>query len=352
LPSPVLAVRRAIAGAARIGLPGLDRHERLLPAGVCALLLAAVLASALPPAGAATADRPWAEYGTGADGVEPPATQAPPTLAPELAIDNVLREPLGGWPRVGFTSYVTQKGDSLQSVAAHFDIDIVTLYFANQKSVSDPGAPLKVGLRLLVPPLDGAIAVVADGQTLMDVANAYGVSGESIIDANALKGPSLTVGQTLVVPGVYPGNLPGAPGANGGTKYVGGSFWWPVYGPWRITQGYWSGHHAIDIAADYGTPVVAAAGGKVVYAGWRSYEQGGNVVWIEHNGGLYTTYNHLSKWSVSWGQTVRAGQKVGEIGMSGITSGPHLHFEVWVGRPWRDGTSSNAVNPCHYLIQC
>jgi murein DD-endopeptidase MepM/ murein hydrolase activator NlpD len=119
-----------------------------------------------------------------------------------------------------------------------------------------------------------------------------------------------------------------------------------------ISQYFSSGHHAIDIAATYGTPVVAAASGVVVRAGWDSYTQGGNVIWISDGTRLYTTYNHLSAWTVKAGQSVSAGERIGSIGTSGDATGPHLHFEVWLGYPWALGNNSDAVNPCIYLAGC
>ena len=98
--------------------------------------------------------------------------------------------------------------------------------------------------------------------------------------------------------------------------------------------------------------MVAAASGVVVFAGWRSYTGGGNVIWISDGSGLYTTYNHLSAWSVHAGQSVAAGERIGSIGTSGIATGPHLHFEVWTGYPWALGNVSDAVNPCIYLAAC
>jgi len=80
--------------------------------------------------------------------------------------------------------------------------------------------------------------------------------------------------------------------------------------------------------------VVAAVSGTVVYAGWRSYSGGGNVIWVMNGTKLYTTYNHLSWWGVRVGQHVSAGQVIGRIGESGEATGPHLHFEVWLGYPW------------------
>jgi murein DD-endopeptidase MepM/ murein hydrolase activator NlpD len=127
---------------------------------------------------------------------------------------------------------------------------------------------------------------------------------------------------------------------------------WPVGGENYISQYYWSGHRAIDIAASEGTPVIAAVSGTVVMAGWRSTEGGGNVIWVMDGTKLYTTYNHLSRWSVRVGQRISAGQRIGSIGMTGIATGPHLHFEVWLGPPWGLGSTANAVNPCAYLAGC
>ena len=67
---------------------------------------------------------------------------------------------------------------------------------------------------------------------------------------------------------------------------------------------------------------------------------------------LYTTYNHLSYIGVRNGQRVTAGQVIGRVGQTGMATGPHLHFEVWIGYPWGLGTVANAVNPCVYLAGC
>ncbi len=104
-------------------------------------------------------------------------------------------------------------------------------------------------------------------------------------------------------------------------------------------------HPAIDIAGTAGAAVVAAAGGRVIFAGWRS-NGGGYQVWIDHGNGTYTTYNHLAGVSVGAGQTVGAGQRIGSLGASGWATGPHLHFEVWSGYPWSGGTR---VNPLAYV---
>jgi murein DD-endopeptidase MepM/ murein hydrolase activator NlpD len=119
---------------------------------------------------------------------------------------------------------------------------------------------------------------------------------------------------------------------------------WPVDGGY-ISQYYHYGHWAIDIAADYGTRVKAAAAGTVIFAGWKN-NGGGYQVWISHGSNLYTTYNHMSSISVGRGQHVGRGQQVGRVGQSGNATGPHLHFEVWRGPIWNGGTR---VNPLIYL---
>ena len=91
-------------------------------------------------------------------------------------------------------------------------------------------------------------------------------------------------------------------------------------------------HSGIDFGGGYGAPVFAAGGGTVISAGSKgSY---GNTVVIDHGGGLSSVYAHLSRMTVSEGQTVSSGRRVGSIGSSGLSTGPHLHFEVRVnGKP-------------------
>ncbi|MDQ7800882.1 MAG: peptidoglycan DD-metalloendopeptidase family protein [Armatimonadota bacterium] len=91
-------------------------------------------------------------------------------------------------------------------------------------------------------------------------------------------------------------------------------------------------HHGVDIAAPWGTPVRAAGGGTVVYAGW--FGGYGKLVVVDHGGGVATLYGHLSSILVSLGQRVGEGDLVGRVGSTGYSTGPHLHFEIRVnGRP-------------------
>jgi murein DD-endopeptidase MepM/ murein hydrolase activator NlpD len=116
---------------------------------------------------------------------------------------------------------------------------------------------------------------------------------------------------------------------------------WPVNGPVTSPFGMRWGrmHEGIDIGVGYGTPIHAAASGRVIYSGWMSGY--GNLVAIDHGHGLSTAYGHQSRIAVSNGQTVSQGQVIGYVGCTGHCFGPHLHFEVRI-----NGTP---VDPMGYL---
>src|SRR4051812_30255181 len=116
---------------------------------------------------------------------------------------------------------------------------------------------------------------------------------------------------------------------------------WPVNGPVTSPFGWRWGrmHEGLDIGVGYGTPIHAAAGGTVIYAGWESGY--GNFVVIDHGGGIATAYGHQSAIAVHVGQPVAQGQVVGYVGCTGHCFGPHLHFEVRI--------NGSAVDPLGYL---
>jgi murein DD-endopeptidase MepM/ murein hydrolase activator NlpD len=127
----------------------------------------------------------------------------------------------------------------------------------------------------------------------------------------------------------------------GDTSPSAAGFIWPVNGP--VTSGFgmrWGRmHEGIDIGVVSGTPIHAAASGRVVYSGWM--DGYGNLVAIDHGRGISTAYAHQSSIAVGNGQTVSQGQVIGYVGCTGHCFGPHLHFEVRI--------NGNAVDPLGYL---
>ena len=98
-------------------------------------------------------------------------------------------------------------------------------------------------------------------------------------------------------------------------------------------------HKGVDWATPTGTPVYASCGGTVAKAGWGSGY--GYVVYINHEDGRQTRYGHLSKVLVSAGQKVKQGDKIALSGNTGVSTGPHLHFEILI--------NGSQVNPLKYL---
>lgn len=172
-------------------------------------------------------------------------------------------------------------------------------------------------------------AAQADRQTLL--ARVQDDRHEAQEDLEALEEASAEL--TARLQASTPLGPPPAPSASG--------FIWPVNGP--VTSGYglrWGRmHEGVDIGVGFGTPIRAAASGTVSHAGWLGGY--GNLVVVEHGGGLATAYAHQQRIYVSVGQAVSQGEALGEVGSTGNSTGPHLHFEVRV--------NGSAVDPLGYL---
>jgi LysM repeat protein len=272
------------------------------------------------------------------------------TLLKPIAVDTTVAD-----GKVLLRTYRVRGGDTLTGIAHHFGVSMMTIWWANDLKAKDA---LHIGQTLVIPPVSGVVVTVSASDTLDSLAARYNVDPSDIVDANNLADPNLVVGQTLTIPGARsagiakPKPAPRPAASSGGLRrtsrppaaYSGGKLSWPVDGGY-ISQYYHYGHYAIDIAADMGTRVKAAAAGTVTFAGWKN-NGGGYQVWISHGSNLYTTYNHMMSVSVGRGQGVSRGQQVGRVGMTGNATGPHCHFEVWIGPVWNGGTR---VNPLLYL---
>jgi murein DD-endopeptidase MepM/ murein hydrolase activator NlpD len=210
----------------------------------------------------------------------------------------------------------------------------------------------------------GVWHVVEPGQTLWRICKAYGVDMEMVAKANNIDNPTqLLTGQKIFIPGAekvltitpyqpaagvkqpQPEELPETPDVfePETVVYTNGKLLWPVeqgkvFSNFGGRHGHF--HEGVDIAADPGTPVYAAADGKVVYCD-NSIRGYGNMIVIKHAGNLSTVYAHNRVNLVKEGDFVKKGDKIAEVGSTGKTTGPHLHFEVREGK--------EAVDPLKYF---
>jgi murein DD-endopeptidase MepM/ murein hydrolase activator NlpD len=259
----------------------------------------------------------------------PTTTPARPADVDDLA-NLALRRQTMAIPRL--RTYVVQDGDTASGIAERYGLDVDTLRWSNPDLEENPDY-LRLGMELLILPVRGVYHQVSAGDTIDALATRYGVAITDIVayPLNALQGgDKLTAGRWLVVP--FGSKETSRPHPDAAAGY---DFAWPIVG--YVTQLYSAGHPAVDIGAPYGSAVYAARAGVVVYATWA--ETGyGYMVLVDHGGGYATVYSHLKGAWVSAGQSVARGQLIGEVGSTGNSTGPHVHFEIRVG-----GVRSNPI---------
>ncbi len=263
-----------------------------------------------------------------------------------LAPQDVFQTRLSDKPRSEIITYTVQKGDTLSAIAKKFGVSDDTLRWQNDIR----GDNITVGDTIEILPVTGIAHKIVSGDTIYTIAKKYSSNPQAIVDFpfNDFADPqtfSLVIGQALIVPeGVQPQAAPTYIARRtfipAGTSSVSGAgFAWPVRG--TMNQYYAWYHKAIDIGAGVGTPVLAAQSGTVSYAisgGWN-YGYGTHVI-ITGDNGYQTLYAHLSGLNVGSGQKVTAGSTVvGWVGLTGRTTGAHLHFEVRNGAAFYDPLS-------------
>ncbi len=239
--------------------------------------------------------------------------------------------------------YTVQDGDTLSEIAESFDVSMNTIRWENNLS----GQTISVGQKLNILPVTGVKHIVKKGDTISKITDKYDAELEDTLIFNGLsKGDGLKQGDIIFVPnGIIKPTIAAKPKPSSGggvsvasnTKAPAGYYIRPVSG--IITSPYGSRkggfHYGVDIGNKRGTPVVAAASGVVtkVVAGCKEGAKNcggryGNYIVIQHSNGTKTFYAHLSSAGVSVGQSVSQGEKIGGLGNTGRSTGPHLHFEV------------------------
>lgn len=254
----------------------------------------------------------------------------------ELSQDNVFQTKNTVTIRDEIIPYTVQKGDTISSIAQKFGISEDTIKWENDLD-SDA---ITIGDTLSILPVTGVAHKVAAGDTIYSIAKKYDINAQGIADFpfNDFANPqtfSLVTGQIVIVPDgvkpeeqVKPQYTRQAFIATGPVTVTDAGFTWPVSG--SLNQGYAWYHTGIDIGASVGVPVVSAQSGTVAQVFTSGWNGGyGTHVIISGDNGYSTLYAHMSGVNVSAGDRVSAGKSVvGWIGLTGRTTGAHLHFEV------------------------
>lgn len=250
--------------------------------------------------------------------------------------ETALSTVISSKPRDKVENYTVKSGDTLASIGKKFDISVDTIKWANDLK-SDTIKPEQT---LKIAPVTGVVHTVVSGETVYSIAKKYKTTAQNIVnfifnDFADIDTFALRAGQTLYIPnGVIEPEQPKyfaqAPqyanaiaGVRGSTNFI-----WPTTG--IITQYPTWYHMAFDIASNALPPIIAADTGTVTFAGCINWGYGCHVV-IDHGNGYSTLYAHMSAISVSAGQAVNQGQQLGNVGSTGRSTGPHLHFEIRQG---------------------
>jgi murein DD-endopeptidase MepM/ murein hydrolase activator NlpD len=246
------------------------------------------------------------------------------------------------------TEYTVQRGDTLTSIATKFKLKPESILWGNAEVLQDDPNLLQPGQVLFILPVDGMFYQWKPNDTLEKVAAEYKTTVEAIIDwpgnnLNPLdpqiapenwviipggsrpfkwEAPMVATGRSATFalgPGACRGKFNGAPGTD--------AWAWPTSGHALSGYDFMVGHGGIDIGIAMYQHIYSAQAGVVVFAGWsdRGY---GLLVIVDHLNRWHTFYAHLDTYNVHCGQQVYAGTLLGNGGVTGNSSGPHLHFEM------------------------
>ncbi|MCL2374120.1 MAG: M23 family metallopeptidase [Treponema sp.] len=274
-------------------------------------------------------------------GSEQEPAQAAATAASGAMIggETLAAIPLDLMETFAWQSYRVRRGDSVSTIAAAFSVSMDAIIASN--GITNARA-LREGETLRIPNMDGIPHTVRSGDSLSGISSSFGVPLEAILDANDIQSDVIYAGMTLFIPGARM-NRDELRLALGDRLFV-----HPVRGArlsspfgWRNDPftGVRRHHAAVDLAAPLGTPIIAAKDGRVSALGYDRVF--GHFVILTHAGGFQTLYAHLHNVSVRRGDQVRQGARIGSVGNTGLSTGPHLHFAIY--------RNNRAVNPLDFL---
>lgn len=263
-----------------------------------------------------------------------------------LAIGNALSAEIGPQGTVSdiesrvsgdISLYTVRKGDNISSIAEMFDVSINTIIWANELNKN---TILAEGQTLIILPISGIRYTVKKGDTIKGIVFRYKADLDEVLQYNDITISSiLTPGDTIVIPDAEvsyletPKTVKSKSPVKNKAHDTNGPFY-PGYFIRPISGGYKSqglhGYNGVDLAAPVGTIIRASASGKIISSISNGSWNGGygNYVIIAHDNGTKTLYAHTQKNFVKVGDFVEQGEMIAKIGMTGKTTGPHIHFEI------------------------
>ena len=289
-----------------------------------------------------------------------------------------------------YKTYIVKDGENLEKIADNYYLSIEELLIANPQ-VDSGNVLLAAGDKINVAEINPLVHVIYKKTVVEDVTINYkttyvndsskytsykqtttaGKNGKTRVtqDVKYVNGEiaSLTsLKKEVLVEAVNEVITRGTKTSSGGhytyETYKGNSKWsWPTISPYRICSRFkmrtlfnqTKMHQGIDIILvgnkSLGSPIYAVKEGKVVHVNWNTSKNEGRAIWIEHEGGIYTQYMHMTEMYVKVGDYVKREQKIGTMGRTGRVTGPHLHLGVWYGYPYREGV---AKDPCKTIFKC
>jgi len=235
--------------------------------------------------------------------------------------------------------YRVKRGDTVSGIAQNFGVSVGAIIASNEISNA---RRLQEGANIRVPNIDGIPYQIQKGDSLSKISASFNVPLEVILDVNDIQSDIINQGETIFIPGARMNDIDLR-------LSLGDLFMYPLSSRY-ITSGYGmrkdpiSGvlqfHAGVDFRASTGTTIMASLDGVVSVVGenWLY----GKYIIINHSNGYKTLYGHLSAFSVKQGDRVIRGRKIGEVGNTGYSTGPHLHFGIY-------DKNNKLVNPLELL---
>jgi murein DD-endopeptidase MepM/ murein hydrolase activator NlpD len=282
-------------------------------------------------------DNGSAEPGVGGGGyLEKAAAEIKPEESPLFEAGMLEPETFSRPQTLLYSAYTVQKGDMIGKLAENFGLNEDTLISIN--GIKNTRL-IQIGQILRIPNQDGIMYTVKKGDSLEAIAEKYKSDAAAIQFTNELFTDAARPGVAIFIPGAKLDWVERQ-------EINGDLFIWRAagiitspygYRKWPFGENVRQFHSGLDIGASYGSPVRAAMSGRVSAVGWDNTL--GNFVAISHHSGYRTMYGHMSVIRTKTGAYVGTGERIGDVGSTGLSTGPHLHFTVY-----KNGVTVNPRN--------